>query len=85
MSHISVKFIFDGNENTKAGNKKFSEKINHYKEYNNLKIDKTLFFTRKINDEKSEEFNLLEKKSWTTSDVNHRDQHIISNLLKIWK
>ncbi len=79
LEEIGNKFIFNKAENSSAGNKNFKEKINHYKDYNDLKLDKTLDFVFEGKD-----FNLLKKDKWTKEDVELRSKYIITELLKIW-
>ncbi len=80
LQEIGNKFIFNKDKNSSAGNKVFTEKIKIYKDYNEIKIDKTLEF-------KFNEFNfkLLEKNKWTKEDVELRSEYIITELLNIWK
>ncbi len=80
LENIGNKFIFNKDENSSAGNKKFKDKIAIYEDYNDLKLDHTLNF--KLRDNK---FNLLEKDKWTVKDIILREEYIISNLLKIWE
>lgn len=80
LENIGNKFIFNKDENSSAGNKTFKDKLEHYKDYNNLKLDKTLNFKYH-----NIEFNLLEKEKWTPNDVVNRSYFIIESLLKIWE
>lgn len=80
LEEIGNKFIFDKNENSSAGNKTFKEKLEHYKGYNELKLDKTLSFERN-----KKIFDIWKKDKWTSEDINIRSQFIIEELLKIWE
>lgn len=70
---IGNKFILNKKENSAAGNKTFAAKMEHYKKYNNLQLDKTLT-----------NFNFFEKNSWTSKDIENRTKFIIEEILKIW-
>lgn len=80
LEEIGNKFIFNKDENSSAGNKTFGSKLKHYKSYNDLKLDKTLFFERG-----ETKFDLLTKEKWTSNDIHIRTQYIIEELLKIWE
>ncbi len=79
LESIGNKFIYNGSENSSAGNKTFENKLIVYKKYNNIQIDKTLSF--KYN---NTTFDFLSKKTWNQDDVKLRERYIIDSLLDIW-
>ncbi len=79
LESIGNKFIYNGSENSSAGNNTFKEKVEIYKKYNNIQMDKTLSFKHG-----EEKFDFLSKKTWNQNDVKLREKYIINALLDIW-
>ncbi len=85
VQSIGNKFIFNKKENSSAGNKTFSDKMELYRKYNNIHLDFTLNFDMKSIINSGYKMNFLQLKEWTPTDVIMREDFILETLIRIWE